>query len=365
MTRREREILRLLEDDPQLSQSAIATTLSISRSAVAGHIRNMTAKGIIKGRAYVLGDSAFVAVVGGAAVDIHGRSTSSLRRHDSNPGEIRVTTGGVARNIAENLGRLGVDSRLLTVVGEDPHGDLVLQRTKAAGVDTRFVRRARDVTTACYLAALSNSGELEVAISDQSALRAFDTTYLLQHETMLKRARVIVADTNLPDAALRYLCETFPQIPLFVDTVSAPKAPRIKPLLSAVHTLTPSLAEAHELSGIAGNSSAALKTMGRWFHDQGVYRVFITRGRKGVFFSVDGEAGTMPAIGPVSAISTNGAGDAFTAALTAAWIKNWDFQTSVNFALAASCHTLGDAETVSPSLSEETLRKLSEQRHAI
>lgn len=363
MTQREREILRLLEDDPQLSQQAIAASLGVTRSAVAGHIRNMTAKGIIKGRAYVLGDPAFVAVAGGAAVDIHGRAASPLRRHDSNPGTISVTTGGVARNIAENLGRLGIDSRLLTVVGEDPHGDLVLQRTKSAGVDTRFVLRAHDVTTACYLATLKSSGELEIAVSDQSALIAFDEAYLRQHETMLRRARVIVADTNLPIDALRYLCENFPRVPLFVDTVSAPKASKIKPLLNAVHTITPSLAEAQEVSGIVGHTNAALKAICGWFHDQGVRRVFITRGKRGVFFSVDGEQRSLPALDPGPTISTNGAGDAFTAALTAAWIKDWDLEASLRFALAASSHTLGDAATVSPTLSTETLRKLSEQNH--
>lgn len=363
MTSREREILRLLEKDPLLSQQAIASALGITRSAVAGHIRNMTAKGIIRGRAYVLGNPDFVAVIGGAAVDIHGRSMAPLRRNDSNPGRISVTPGGVARNIAENLGRLGVQSRLLTVVGQDPHGELILRHTKAAGVDTRFVRRDRDVTTACYLAALNATGELEVAISDQSALDTFEHTYLQQHESMLKRARVIVADTNLPDDALRYLCTRFPQVPLFVDTVSAPKAPRIRPLLSAVHTITPSLAEAQELSGIGGGGNAALKAIGRWFHDQGVERVFVTRGKKGLFFSVNGEQDTLPAMETGATVSTNGAGDAFAAALTAAWIEGWELQKSLRFALAASCHTLGDPETVSPTLNAARLQSLSERNY--
>jgi pseudouridine kinase len=122
MTPREREILALVRSDPLISQADIAARLGISRSAVAGHIMHLTAKGIIKGRGYVLASEPFVAVVGGANMDICASPARRLRTHDSNPGSVVTSPGGVARNIAENLARLGVDSRLVTAVGADHHG---------------------------------------------------------------------------------------------------------------------------------------------------------------------------------------------------------------------------------------------------
>ena len=50
-------------NDPSISQAAIADALGISRSAVAGHVMNLTAKGIIRGRGYVLASEPFVVVV--------------------------------------------------------------------------------------------------------------------------------------------------------------------------------------------------------------------------------------------------------------------------------------------------------------
>ena len=88
MATREQQVLALIRDNPMLRQQAIAAQLGISRSAVAGHIMNLTNKGAIKGRGYILQDAPFVAVIGGANIDIHGKSDKTLRDNDSNPGTV-------------------------------------------------------------------------------------------------------------------------------------------------------------------------------------------------------------------------------------------------------------------------------------
>ena len=54
MTQRERQVLQLIEADPLISQQDIAAKLGITRSSVAVHIANLTKKGCIAGRGYVL-----------------------------------------------------------------------------------------------------------------------------------------------------------------------------------------------------------------------------------------------------------------------------------------------------------------------
>ena len=103
MTQRERQILRLIEADPMISQEALADKLGIARSSVAVHISNLTRKGCIAGRGYVLRTGDYVVVVGGANVDICGRSWEPLVPADSNPGLVSMSIGGVGRNIAHNL----------------------------------------------------------------------------------------------------------------------------------------------------------------------------------------------------------------------------------------------------------------------
>ena len=80
-------------------------------------------------------DGRFVLVLGGANMDISGSTTQALVLSDSNPGRIRCAPGGVARNVAENLARLGNTTRLLTAVGDDLYGRSLLDTTRHAGVD--------------------------------------------------------------------------------------------------------------------------------------------------------------------------------------------------------------------------------------
>ena len=50
-----------------------------------------------------------IAIMGGIAADIEGRPDGMLIYADSNPGKIKISYGGVSRNITENLARLGAD----------------------------------------------------------------------------------------------------------------------------------------------------------------------------------------------------------------------------------------------------------------
>ena len=57
------------------------------------------------------------AVVGGVNMDICGRPDRSLIPRDSNPGRVRLSPGGVGRNIAHNLALMGVETSLITALG--------------------------------------------------------------------------------------------------------------------------------------------------------------------------------------------------------------------------------------------------------
>lgn len=365
MTERERQILALIQEDPLISQRAIAEKLAITRSAVAGHVMNMTNKGVIKGRGYVISQSPFVVALGGANMDVHGSPAATPRPRDSNPGTVQMSAGGVARNIAENLARLGIDCRLIAALGNDHYGDLLIRQGRAAGIDMRRVLRLDAEATSTYLSVLDEAGDMLVAISDMSILDKLDAERLAIHEQVLRQAAILVLDTNLGDSALAYLTGKFAGQPIFVDTVSTTKAIGIRPYLDAVHTILPSRIEAEALSGISGNSKRGLKDIARWFHDRGVRRVFITLGRKGVFFSAEGEQDTVAPIRADSATNANGAGDAFAAGIAAAWLKQWPLRESIEFALAAASHTLANSATVSNTLSMSAIRRLCEEQRAV
>lgn len=365
ITKREQQVLDLIRATPLISQHAIADHLGISRSAVAGHIMNLTAKGIIRGRGYVISNTPFVAIVGGANMDIHGTPDARLRKHDSNPGTVHTSPGGVARNIAENLARLGADCRLIAPVGNDHHGQLLMKQGDAAGIDMSNMLQFDSASTSTYLSVLDDCGDMFVGISDMSILDRLNAEQLRVHKKMLQQASLVIADTNLTDDALGYLTRTCAEQTLFVDTVSTTKALRIKPYLDAVHTLKPSLIEAEELSGIKAPTDKELPKIAAWFHDQGVQRLFITLGAGGVFYSTDAEQGIEKSDHTVEhKVNAGGAGDAFVAGLAHAWLNQWPLLQSVRFAMAAATLALADAATINPNMSSAAVQKIYEQSHA-
>ena len=80
-----------------------------------------------------------VLVIGASSLDVVARLHDGLQMETSNPARIRTSFGGVARNVAENLARLGQPVSLLSVIGKDRIGEDLLAYTRQAGVDVSAV----------------------------------------------------------------------------------------------------------------------------------------------------------------------------------------------------------------------------------
>lgn len=49
---------------------------------------------------------------------------------DSIPGKVKMSFGGVSRNIAENLSRIGINTKLISVLGDDELGREMIAHSK-------------------------------------------------------------------------------------------------------------------------------------------------------------------------------------------------------------------------------------------
>lgn len=355
MTGRERQILLLIEKNPMISQQEIADKLGITRSSVAVHISNLIQKGSIAGRGYVLRNGSFVAVVGGVNVDIGGRSLAPLVTADSNPGQVRMSLGGVGRNIAHNMALMGLDVRLLTAYGNDMNGQQVAASCSDLGIDLSHALRLTDMATSTYLYLTDPSGEMALAVSDMAICEKISPVYLSAHLPQLQNAQVVVADANIPAESLAYLAENC-TAPLFVDPVSTTKAEKLRPILHKIHTLKPNKLEAELLSGVKiENREDLLKAADRLL-EMGVHRLFISLGADGVLAAMGDQRLWMPNIAG-NMVNTTGCGDAFMAALVWAYLQGIDLEQTARAGLAAGSIAMESAETINPNMSAEALKE--------
>ena len=98
-------------------------------------------------------------MVGGANLDVFGFSDARFIPQDSNPGRIEESPGGVARNIAENLARLGIETHLITAFGSDASGLRLAEECRRDGILADASLSVEHVPGSRYLAVLDDDGQ--------------------------------------------------------------------------------------------------------------------------------------------------------------------------------------------------------------
>lgn len=354
MTQRERELLNWIAENPLISQQELAEKAGITRSSVAVHISNLMKKGYIAGRGYVLRSASYAAVVGGVNMDIGGRAAAPLVMADSNPGQVRMSLGGVGRNIAHNLALLGADVRMLTAFGDDLYAQKIAASCGELGIDIAQALQVPGAATSTYLFLSGPDGDMALAVSDMDICGHVTPAYLQSRRALLDNAQLIVIDANIPAESIRWLCENI-RVPIFADPVSTAKAVRLNPVLGKLHTLKPNRMEAELLSGVAITDSASLEKAARVLLDTGLRRVFLSLGKDGVYAADRSGALRLPCC-PAESVNATGAGDAFMAALAWAYLEGTDLADTTRLAQAAAAIALEGAETINPALSARTVR---------
>jgi pseudouridine kinase len=360
---KKQQLLELIRANPFISQQELAGELGLSRSAVAGHIAGLIRERKLLGRAYVLPDSRPVVCVGAANLDRKLRSLGTLAMGTSNPASQTESYGGVARNIAENLARLGTPVALLTAIGNDSSGAALLAHAESLGIDTRGTLRLDDAASGTYTAVLGLDGEMVVALADMALYDRITPSYIAARQAQLGSSALVVADLNLPLDTVDALVEQARRssVALVLVAVSEPKMARLPRDLSGVRLLILNVGELAARVGRPLADDAAIETAMREVQAQGARDVVVTRGAAGVLLTVEGGIEHLPAP-RADVVDVTGAGDAFAAAVCWSLAQKEgqlsdgadDLVLACRRGLQLAALTLGSAQTVYPGLGPDT-----------
>jgi pseudouridine kinase len=356
MTNREEELLKLISKNPAISQTELAEILGITRSSVAVHITNLIKKGQILGKGYLLKQEDYICVLGGSNIDIVGFPNCNLVLHDSNPGNVKISLGGVGRNIAENLVHLGISTKLISSIGDDMYGKKILEHANTIGLDMKSSMVLGQRPTSTYMAILDEKGEMNAAISQMELIDEMSIDFIQNKRQVIENSKICIIDTNIPENVINYVLDNFKKPDFFLDTVSSAKSVKVKARVGSFHTIKPNKLEAELLSGLPIRDRVDLLKASEYFLSKGVKRVFITLGDDGVFYN-DGKTAELIASPKVEVLNATGAGDAFIAALAYCHFNSLQTEASVRFAIGAAVMTLGYEETINPNISKENIDK--------
>jgi len=309
-----------------------------------------------------------VVVMGGAAVDIIARPLprTDLLPETSNPGSRSESDGGVGRNIAEVLGRMGETPLLYSAVGDDPIGRGLVSRLRdeygVVGVEST-VHTILDARTAAYIAVLDGTGDLSVAVADMEVLSKIP----VPDHRVLEAAEVLIMDANAPMETLTKaaLSAVDCNVSVFFEPTSIPKAVlagRRKDFLSCLTYASPNVAE---LLAMADGWTDSLEDLGEATKEDdyrtvkvaaaellgqmrpgGPAHVVVTLGADGVLLAsrdrsvseLDGDPQFthFPATDGIEVENCTGAGDALCGAFVRAILKNQSVSDAVREGMEAA-----------------------------
>ncbi|MFV0321108.1 MAG: PfkB family carbohydrate kinase [Alphaproteobacteria bacterium] len=300
----------------------------------------------------------YAVVIGAANMDLYGQSQNPLISEESNIGTLKISAGGVGRNIAENLALLGTKTIFLSAVGDDIWGQELLRQTQQSGVDTSYCLKLNGKKTSSYLSIHQPDGEMAVALNDMSIVQQIDADYLKTHHGLIIDANIVIIDANLSGDALAYLFSL--NLPFtMADPVSLAKAQRLKPYLSQIQLLKPNRTEAKYLADVH-QSLGDIKAVSQKLHDIGVKYSFISCGVDGAVTNDGKNIDYLPVINKQNN-NVTGAGDATLAALAHGMMQQWPWQKICHFAMVAASMTAAVDTTINQNINEKIILEQMEK----
>jgi pseudouridine kinase len=303
--------------------------------------------------------------IGAANIDRKLQTLDAVAMASSNPARQHESFGGVARNIAENLARLGAPVALLTALGNDSAGHALRAQAQAAGIDMRGILQLDGASSGTYTAVLNHDGQMVVALADMALIEALTPGFFATRRQQRTGAALIVADLNLPldtVAALRHDA-LLDRVPLVLVAVSEPKMARLPGDLRGVRLLILNEGELATRAGRALHGEADLAAACRELQAQGAQDVIVTRGARGACHTTAGGISSLPAP-DARVVDVTGAGDAFSAGVCWSLYRGSDdLALACRRGLHLAGLTLACAQTVCPQLAPGALDTITNASH--
>ncbi|MGT2757179.1 PfkB family carbohydrate kinase [Streptococcus ovuberis] len=356
LNEKEQAVLEVIRQFPFYSQQEIADYLGVSRSTVANMISDMIKRNYLLGRAYIINEDAPVICIGGMNVDRKFYACQELILKTSNPVRSEVSIGGVGRNIAENLGRLGESVLMLSRAGDDQDWELIKQQSQSY-INLRQVDIAPDQATSSYTAVIDLDGEMSMALANMAICDTMTVAWLQQYEDLLSRARLLVVDLNLPRESVAYLIELAKErgVSLALIPVSAPKMAHLPQELTGVEWLIVNQDESEFFFGQKANTESDFEELAELWLNLGVKQVLITRGARPMLYAKS--SGERLLVSPKRVphmVDATGAGDSLSAGVLFGWLNGYDQKEILEFGLTNAYHTILSSDTVRKTLSRHS-----------
>lgn len=292
-----------------------------------------------------------VTVIGGVNVDIYGRASgagSDYRVHgDSYPGSTSIQAGGVARNISENLGRLGLNVSFIGCFGTDAFTPMLRASLEEAGVNISLSATS-DKENDRYLSLFDADGQLIAGVNAMHHAEAMSLAFLKERQSAIEASDTLVIDGNLSPEVICYLASLNNPRQIVADTVSAAKAMRFATCLNQIDILKCNQLEAVVLTNLPEDADPS--DLCKALLDKGVGSVLLSAGKAGFLLATATKILQIEAKAVADIATTSGAGDALLAGYIYGMQAGFASEQAAYIARDISALTLMCDQAVNPDI---------------
>ncbi|MED6219143.1 hypothetical protein PIB30_033072 [Stylosanthes scabra] len=201
-------------------------------------------------------EDAEAVIIGGMVLDIHASPSIAANPGTTTPGKVYYVQGGVARNVAECMAKLGAKPYMISALGFDMAGNLLLEKWKSFGLSIEGILKDKVIDTPVVCNIFDVNGEVAAGVASVAALERYLTPDWISHfKSTLLSAPVLMVDANLSPSSLQVSCKLAAdaECPVWFEPVSVAKSQRISSIAEYVTFASPNEAEliamANALSG--------------------------------------------------------------------------------------------------------------------
>lgn len=272
---------------------------------------------------------------GGSNIDYIGTSDEKLIDGVSNIGSVSVSFGGVMRNIAENLARLGNHIDFVTAIGKDSLGIQLKESLLSLGVLLHSPKT--DLMTGSYLAINDSNHDMALALCDNRIIEAIDSSYIDSLDSLIQEHEYLALDANLSKEAIDRLFSAYPKKKFIVEAISPEKVVKFQDHLSQIYLIK---ANSHEAEALIGRKLPPV-LMTEELLKKGIVNVVLSSGGDDIYIGYDQNV-----IEPVHVrretqfVNTTGCGDALTSGIIDHFLRGYSLRESVQFGQLLSKLTL-------------------------
>ncbi|TDL80890.1 ribokinase [Peribacillus frigoritolerans] len=267
-----------------------------------------------------------IAVIGSLNIDLVAVTDISPKMGETVLGkEFNIFPGGKGANQATAAARLGGSVKLFGTVGDDQHGNFLLDQLSINDVGIGDIQKQSEAPTGCAMIEICDAQNRIIVVPGANAKT--DEDYLQGKINGLLEAEVILISMEIPMNAIEYIVKELAKYGKKIILNPAPAVPLSEEVISRCTYLLPNEHEAEIIFNGKYDEAEALKK-----HPN---KLLITKGEQGITYFTGHKMENVPAI-KVNPVDSTGAGDTFAGAFAFAISERKPLKECIQFAAIAA-----------------------------